>query len=112
MYRMYFRDAAGISGRVEFDAEDDRVAMITAELLADACSDKCNGFEVWQDTRQLCDRRTLPPFPPVTLSELSERSQAIVIETEEVIKNSAFVIASSRLLLANLKVLGNNRTIS
>ena len=46
MYRIYFRDAAGISGRVDFDAEDDRVAMTTAELLADACSDKCGGFEL------------------------------------------------------------------
>jgi len=105
MYRMYFRDAAGISGRVDFDAEDDRVAMTTAELLADACSDKCGGFELWQDTRQLCDRRTLPRPPRVTLSDLSERRQVSVVETEETIKNSAFVIASSQRLLESLKQL-------
>jgi hypothetical protein len=103
MYRMYFRDAAGISGRVDFDAEDDRQAMTTAELLADACSDRCSGFELWQDTRQLCDRRTLPPLQPITLSELTERRQAIVIETEETIKNSVFVIANSRRLLERLE---------
>jgi hypothetical protein len=103
MYRMYFRDAAGISGRVDFDAEDYHVAMTTAELLADACSDKCSGFEVWQDIRQLCDRRTLPRPPRVTLSDLSARRQASVVETEEVIKNSAFVIASSQRLLERLK---------
>jgi hypothetical protein len=103
MYRMYFRDAAGISGRVDFDAENDHVAMTTAELLAVACSDKCGGFEVWQDTRQLCDRRMLPRPPRVTLSDLSENAQAVAIETEETIKNSAFVIASSQQLLERLK---------
>ena len=103
MYRIYFRDAAGISGRVDFDAEDDRVAMTTAELLADACSDKCGGFELWQDSRQLCDRRTLPRPLCETLSDLSERMQAAVIEAEETIKDSAFVIASSRRLLERLE---------
>jgi hypothetical protein len=105
MYRMYFRDAAGISGRVDFDAEDDQVAMTTAELLADACSDKCGGFELWQDTRQLCDRRMLPRPARLALSDLPERMQAAVIETEETIKNSAFVIASSQQLLEHLKQL-------
>jgi len=105
MYRMYFRDAAGISGRVDFDAEDDPVAMTTAELLADACSDKCGGFELWQDTRQLCDRRMLPRPPRLTLSDLSEKRQAVVIETEVAIKDCAFVIASSQRLLESLKQL-------
>jgi hypothetical protein len=95
-YRIYFRDAAGICGRFDFDADGDWAAMVSAELLADACSDKCTGFELWQDTRQLCDRRTLPPLPAVTLSELTERRQATVIETEEAIKDSAFAIAGSQ----------------
>jgi hypothetical protein len=103
MYRMYFRDAAGINGRIDFDAEDDHIAMTTAELLADACSDKCSGFELWQDFRQLCDRRMLPRPQRITLSDLSERRQAVVIETEEAIKNSGFAIASSRRLLDRLK---------
>ena len=103
MYRMYFRDAAGICGRIDFDAGDDRIAMSSAERFADACSDKCSGFELWQDTRQLCDRRALRPLPPVNVAELIEKRQANVVETEEAIKNSAFTIASSRTLLKRLE---------
>ena len=102
MYRLYFRDSAGICGRVELDADDDWAATISAELLADACSDRCTGFELWQGARLLRHRRTLPPFPPITLSQLSERVQAIVVETEEAIKSSAFAIAGSRQLLERL----------
>jgi hypothetical protein len=39
------------------------------------------------------------------LSDLSETRQAVVIEKEETIKDSAFVIASSRRLLESLKQL-------
>jgi hypothetical protein len=103
MYRMYFRDAAGICARIDFDADNDRIAMSSAELLADACSDKCSGFELWLGTRELCDRRALRPLPPVSLAELMEKRQANVVETEEAIKNSVFTIASSQMLLKQLE---------
>jgi len=35
-------------GRHDFEAEDDRAAMILAEVLCDACSDMCGFFELWQ----------------------------------------------------------------
>jgi hypothetical protein len=47
-YRVYFRGAAFIHGRHDFVAEDDVAATVMAELLYEACSDRCERFELWR----------------------------------------------------------------
>jgi hypothetical protein len=57
---------------------------------------------VWQGTRQVSGVRRLAPWPYLTFYELSAKRQALVIEREEVIKDSGFAIANSRRLLKQL----------
>jgi len=101
-YRVYFRNDFGICGRDDFEVKDDRTALTIAGLLGHACSDACTSFEVWQGTRQVSGVRRLAPWPYLTFYELSAKRQALVIEREEVIKDSAFAIANSRRLLKQL----------
>jgi hypothetical protein len=50
-YRLYLRRFGEIACRHEFTAEDDARALEFAELLAEAASDVCDAFEVWQGGR-------------------------------------------------------------
>ena len=54
--------------------------MNTAELLADACSDQCDGFELWDKTRQLCDRRMLPQSSHATVAEPRRARQLVTAD--------------------------------
>jgi hypothetical protein len=101
-YRVFFRNEHGICGRDDFDVDDDDTAFTIAALLADVCSDQCTNFDLWQGTRLIRRIQRLPPQPRVSLSELSEKHQALVVEREEAIRNSDFAIASSRRLLRRL----------
>jgi len=101
-YRIFFRNGSGICGRDDFDAESDDTAMKMAELLADACSDKCTSFDVWQGTRLVTGLKAVSPRPRVSLSELTEKHQALTIAREEAIRDSYFAIAGSRRLLMRL----------
>jgi hypothetical protein len=98
-YRLYFLDKSGICGRDDFDAECDDTAIKMAKLLADACSDRCTSFDVWQGTRQVTGVMTVLPQPGVRLSELTKKVQALTIERAEAIRDSSFAIASSRRLV-------------
>jgi hypothetical protein len=52
-YRDFFRSEEGICGHDDFDVRDDDTALTIAALLADACSDRCTSFDLWQGTRQV-----------------------------------------------------------
>jgi len=101
-YRVYFRSKAGIRGRHDFSVADDETALTIAALLADACSDECASFEVWQGTRRVGGDQAFASQPRSSLEELTERQQALTIECEEAIRDSYFAIASSRRLLKRL----------
>src|SRR5690348_13100135 len=105
MYRIYFRDGGGICGRDDVDAEDDGTALTIAEFLFEACSDSCNGFEVWHKTRQVWDRANSLPRATLSLTELSLKTQAQVLEREDAIQRSNWAIARSRRLLRRLSSL-------
>src|SRR5215831_18787066 len=106
-YRIYLRDHLWmICGRDDFDAEGDDTAIAIAGILADACSDRCGSFEVWQGTRLVSGVLALSPRPRVGLSELAGSAQSVVIDREIAIKDSMFAIASSRRLLKKLEQFG------
>jgi hypothetical protein len=48
LYRIFLRGHGAILGRQDVEAENDRAAMILAEVLCDACSDMSDFFELWQ----------------------------------------------------------------
>lgn len=99
-YRVYFRDASGIVGRHDFAADDDREATIIADSLCDACSDRCNSFEVWQRDHRVVVPRA--PRSPRSDEEITAKTQAAIVECEEAIQRSQWAIASSERLLARL----------
>lgn len=83
-----------------FAADNDIDAIRIAQVLYDACSDTCEGFEVWEGCRVLHTRP--PPYPEVTCTHLAEHLQRIVIEKEEMMSASNYVLRRSRRLLENL----------
>jgi hypothetical protein len=99
-YRMYFRTTGQIRGREDFEAADDVAAIRIARVLYDACSDVCDGFDLWQGKRQLRARQ--PHHQLASLANLMEAHQQLAIETEEHISQSRWLIAQSRRLIETL----------
>jgi len=104
-YRLYFLNAAQrINARDEFEAENDETAITIAGLLYDACSDLSSGFELWQGAR-----RVVPDAKNQTGGNVSQTSAAItlqvqniVLEREEILQQSHWLIARSRRLQARV----------
>ena len=102
-YRVFFRNASRIVGRHDFVAQDDQAAVTIADILCDACSDRCDTFEVWSGDRCILGRK---PRSPRAAGVILGRSQDVLIECEEAIQRSGWVIASSEKLLKRLEELG------
>ena len=99
---MYFLVADRIRAREDFDADNDIDAIRIAQVLGDACSDNCDSFELWQEERKV---DTAPGFQPVSLAELTQAHQQIVVETEETILKSEWTIAQSKRLIERIELL-------
>lgn len=101
-YRIQFRGPSGeMLGRADFQGEDDRDAMVTAALLYRACSDLCDGFELWQAARRvdvLFGTRI-----KIRSGELNAKRQEAVAESEERLRDSHWAIAKSKRLLEQLR---------
>jgi hypothetical protein len=105
-YRVFFWAEDGtIVGRDDFDADDDAFATAIAHMLADACSDRCAAFELWQSTRRVDTR-----FPIVPRAEdIAAAAQQTVLDRELAIRDSKWIIADSVRLLEQTKRLLNTR---
>ena len=99
-YRMYFLASEGITGRQDFEANDDVAAIRIGRVLYDTCSDTCETFELWQGKRQI--RAQQPHHSRASLADLIEAHQRVTIDTEEVISQSDWLIARSRRLIETL----------
>ena len=98
-YRVYFRESTRIVGRHYFIAGDDQAAVTIGDVLCDACSDRCDSFEVWNgDHRVVGITLRSSRSADVTLG----RSQAVIVECEEAIQRSQWTIARSERLLERL----------
>jgi hypothetical protein len=105
-YRMYFLVANRIRAREDFDADDDADAIRIAPVLSDACSDSCDPFELWQEERKV-DTAQRPQ--PVSLDELTQAHQQIVLEIEETILENHWTIAQSKRLVESIERLKTGR---
>jgi hypothetical protein len=111
-YRFYFFDDDTIRGRFDLDntirgrfdfpADDDDQAVEIAEILYDACSDRCRSWELWKWTVFLASGPRNRDEARPRASDLAERRQENIVQCEETILHSAWAIASSRRLLAEL----------
>jgi hypothetical protein len=99
-YRMYFLIMGQIQGREDFEAADDVTAIRIAGVLYDTCSDVCDGFDLWQEKRQLRARQ--PYHQTASLTDLIEAQQRVAIQKEEDISQSRWMIARSRRLIEAL----------
>jgi len=107
-YRVFFRAEDGtIVGRDDFDADDDASATAIAHMLADACSDRCADFELWQSTRRIDTH--LPKFVLPPAEEIAAAAQQTVLDRELAIRDSKWIIADSVRLLEQTKRLLNAR---
>ena len=96
----FFRTCKGrIGGRDDFEACDDRNALLIAQLLSDACADVCETYELWEGDRKIDAARTVPH---ATAEQMNARNHEIVIEHEMVMRDSKWRIATSRRLLERL----------
>jgi hypothetical protein len=100
-YRVFFRNAFGIVGRQDFLAGDERAAVAIAEILCEACSDKCDSFDVWRGVRCVVQQRR-PRFPRLSADAITAEGQSVLIECEEAIRKSQWTVASSERLLMRL----------
>ena len=103
-YRVYFRSSAGgIQGRDDFEAEDDRAGTLIAEILCEACSDIADGFELWQGVRKVVTACGRTPATSESASQISARMQESVIQREEMIRDSMWMIARSKRLIERMQ---------
>jgi hypothetical protein len=98
-YRIFFRSGKFIEGRHAFDAQDDGAASMMAELLYEACSDRCNHFELWRGATKILPANQATP--PVT----SMVEQDVVCQHEELIRESTWTVAQSQHLLMRIRQL-------
>ena len=94
-YRIFFRNSSGIVGRHDFTADDDEAALAMAEVLCDACSDRCDSFGLWIGDHCIAEQPR-----PLTVDAILENRQAAVIEHEEAVQRSQWSISNSERLLA------------
>ena len=90
-YRIYFRSGARIDGRFDFAADDDQEAMILAELLHGACSDCCDIFELWHETRRVSasgGERSPPSDLPAEMRETLRRTCRVIRDGEWFVSRS------------------------
>src|SRR5690348_2807004 len=103
-YRMQFYSRSdSFQGRHEFEAENDRAAMMIAELLADACSDLCETFELWDGARRVDASYSKMPCPTVSAEHVAAMTQTSLIRREEAIHRSHWAIARSKRLIEKME---------
>lgn len=96
-YRLYLRAGKSIIARQDFEAESDAAGLWIAAALCEASADTCKTFELWDGARRV-DR----PGLRVDGSDIRVETQARLIETEEILLQSNWSVASSRQLLSRL----------
>jgi hypothetical protein len=102
IYRLYLKNESGvILCREDFDAESRDGAAKIAWALCDACSDICQSFELWQGDHRIHCAGT--PIATLTARDLGVYTQGIVIERELAIRDSRWLVAESKRLIAKIE---------
>jgi hypothetical protein len=106
-YRVYFRGPALIHGRHDFEALDDAAATVMAELLYEACSDRCERFELWRGATMIYPIAPVGPPRSAAIGEspIVALRQEAVRRSLELIRDSHWTIAKSMQLLLRIREL-------
>jgi PAS domain S-box-containing protein len=108
-YRLLLLDESGaILGRDDFDAGDEPDAVVIADMLYDACADRCARFELYQNGRHLDLSSRNRPFE--SPEQIRARTQEIVLEREQALYDSGMAIAESKRLLERLSDIRGSRS--
>jgi hypothetical protein len=99
-YRLYLRRFGEIACRHEFTAEDDARAREFAELLAEAASDVCDAFEVWQGGRVVAGPQRAQRHGEGKACSFVPDS---IVAAAETVLESGWAAARSKLLLSRLE---------
>jgi hypothetical protein len=70
-------------------------------MLADACSDLCSTFELWQSARRVDASASSQIIS--NADEIAARVQNLVLERELVLRDSKWVVAESARLLQHIR---------
>jgi GAF domain len=98
-YRLYLRSAERIVCRYEFAAPDETAARVHAALLADAASDICHSFDLWQEARLVCEERVAECEAGGAGGEVPKS----LVQAAEDILRSGWPVARSRRLDSRLR---------
>ena len=105
-YRVSLHGRSGaVQGQAALTAEDDVDAALLAEIIFDSCSDVSSAFQLWHGDRPVQLHRDGAPRPLENAIEVNSRTQESLIRTEELIRNSQWMIGRSRRLLERLRLL-------
>jgi len=81
-YRAFFMAHGHIVHRHEFHAESDEIAIHAADKVADACSEACDGLEIWSGARPIASFKTQTSQP------LLDKSRDVFARTTEALANA------------------------
>jgi hypothetical protein len=91
-----------VRGRFDFEADDDDRAAEIAEILFEACSDRCQSWGIWEGNVFVESGPRKANGVRLRASDLAERRLENIVEFEEIVLHSEWPIASSKRLLAEL----------
>jgi len=115
-YRLHLRQGPQIIERRDFHAENDGLAMSAAVLVFEACSDRCDGWELWDGTRPVANQQTakteqLRAAIDEALAESQATIEAAVVLIEEGILAADGSVARSPTLRVELARLRSKRDL-
>ena len=109
-YRAFIIGASGgVLATEDFDAQSDAQATITAAALARACSDVCDGFEVWRGSRRVGAQKPLNGLNVQIEARLNEAALEVVASLKERLYQRHKSMAKSRKLAAAVEAVKPNQ---
>ena len=97
-YRMYLRTRKDIVERRDFEAENDELAASAAATVFEACSDRCDGWDLWDGARRVANQHTtkqLLAWAQTARAETRAIIEEIACSIEEVIVTANGQVARS-----------------
>ena len=102
-YRAFFLgESGGVIGSHDFEASSDPIATAIAILLADACSDVCDGFQVWREKQRVGSLWPMNGASESIAARMSTVARKTALEHEHLILLSRSRVSQSKKLLARV----------
>ena len=103
--------SGGVLASEDFDAQSDAQATVTAAALATACSDVCDGFEVWRGSRRVGAQKPLNGFNVRIEARLNEATRNVVANLKERLYQRHESMAKSAKLAAAVEAMKSNQKL-